>query len=353
MEINQIFIEAVRQQTSDIFIVAGIPLSFKIRGEICPQGESLTPTDTSSILKNIYERANRNMNLLHETGDDDFSFSISGVGRFRVNAYKQRGSLAAVLRIVLFELPDSNLLGIPKEVIDLYKKTKGLVLVTGPAGSGKSTTLACIIDQINKSRKSHIITLEDPIEHIHRHVNSIVSQREIALDTVSYAKGLRAALRESPDVILLGEMRDYETISIAMSAAETGQLVLSTLHTLGTANAIDRIIDVFPSTQQQQVRVQLSMVLQSVISQQLIPSVSGELVPVFEVMFANSAIRNMIRESKVHQIDSVIYASSAEGMCSMDTGILKLYEEGVINADTARYYSMNHDMVSKKLDGKR
>ena len=349
MDIQQIFSQAIHDEASDIFIVAGIPLSFKIHGEIRPVGDLLKPVDTESLLREIYQHASRDMQPLQETGDDDFSFSLRGIGRFRVNAYKQRGSLAAVLRIVLFELPDPVKLNIPAEVTGLYKKTKGLVLVTGPAGSGKSTTLACVIDQINQHRNAHIITLEDPIEHIHHHQKSIVSQREVALDTVSYAKGLRAALRESPDVILLGEMRDYETISIAMSAAETGQLVLSTLHTLGAANAIDRIIDVFPSSQQQQVRVQLSMVLQSVISQQLIPAENGDLIPVFEVMFVNSAIRNMIRESKAHQIDSVIYASQAEGMQSMDAEILRLYQDGIISAETARYYSLNHDMVNKKI----
>jgi len=350
MKISQIFADAVSQQASDIFIIAGIPLSFKINGEIRPQGNVLIPPDTAELIQNIYSLAARSMDTFNETGDDDFSFSIRDVGRFRVNAYRQRGSLAAVLRVVMFDLPNSENLGIPKEVINLFQKTKGLVLVTGPSGSGKSTTLACIIDKINKTRNSHIITLEDPIEYIHRHDRSIVSQREIELDTNSYAKGLRAALRESPDVILLGEMRDFETISIAMSAAETGQLVFSTLHTLGAANTIDRIIDVFPPSQQQQVRVQLSMVLQAVISQQLIPSIRGELVPVFEVMFVNSAIRNMIRESKAHQIDSVVYASADEGMRNMDAEILRLYQEGVIAADTARFYSVNYDVVSKKIE---
>jgi twitching motility protein PilT len=353
MDIIPFFSEAVSREASDIFIIAGKPASFKIHGEILEYGDVLHAEETSALIHDIYRHANRDMSLLNDTGDDDFSFSINAIGRFRVNTYKQRGSLAAVLRLVLFELPDFETLGIPKEVIELHRKTKGLVLVTGPAGSGKSTTLACIIDKINHNRNSHIITLEDPIEHVHRHAKSIVSQREVALDTISYAKGLRAALRESPDVILLGEMRDYETISIAMSAAETGQLVFSTLHTLGAANAIDRIIDVFPSSQQQQVRVQLSMVLQAVISQQLIPSVSGVLVPVFEVMFVNSGIRNMIRESKIYQIDSIIYSSAGEGMRNMDAGILKLYDDGIITADTANYYSMNHDMVNKKIEAGR
>ena len=350
MDITQIFSEAVTLQASDIFIVAGLPLSLKINGEIRPNGDSLTPQDTFELIQGIYQVGGRPMDEFILTGDDDFSFSVKDAGRFRVNAYKQRGSMAAVLRVVMFTLPDPKKLGIPKEVINLFQKTKGMVLVTGPAGSGKSTTLACIIDKINQSRNSHIITLEDPIEYIHKHSKSIVSQREIALDTQNYTKGLRAALRESPDVILLGEMRDFETISIAMSAAETGQLVFSTLHTLGAANSIDRIIDVFPPAQQQQVRVQLSMVLQAVISQQLIPSTNGTLVPAFEVMFVNSAIRNMIRESKVHQIDSVLYSSQDEGMRNMDSSIMELYTSGLISADSAKFHSLNYDLMSKKID---
>ena len=350
MNISQVFSDAVNSQASDIFIIAGLPLSYKINGEIKPQGPALLPLDTDELIRNIYALASRNMDEFSLTGDDDFSFSMKQIGRFRVNAYKQRGSLAAVLRVVMFDLPDPEKLSIPKEVINLFQKTKGLVLVTGPAGSGKSTTLACIIDKVNKTRNAHVITLEDPIEYIHKHNRSVVSQREIGMDTISYTQGLRAALRESPDVILLGEMRDFDTISIAMSAAETGQLVFSTLHTLGAANTIDRIIDVFPPAQQQQVRVQLSMVLQAVVSQQLIPSVKGDLVPAFEIMFVNSAIRNMIRESKVHQIDSVVYSSSDEGMRNMDASILKLYEDGLITGDSARFYSINYDMISKKIE---
>ncbi|MEG0580364.1 MAG: type IV pilus twitching motility protein PilT, partial [Niameybacter sp.] len=240
-------------------------------------------------------------------------------------------------------------LGIPDSVIDLYKKTKGLVLITGPAGSGKSTTLACILDHINKTRKGHIITLEDPIEYIHRHNQSIVSQREIGIDTESYVQGLRAALREAPDVILLGEMRDYETISIAMTAAETGQLVFATLHTLGAAKTIDRIIDVFPPNQQQQIRVQLATVLQGIVSQQLIPTENG-LVPAFETLFANSAIRNMIRESKVHQIEAMMYAYANEGMKTMDASLIELYQSGKILGEDAKFYSVNPDFISKKID---
>ncbi|MEG1870333.1 MAG: PilT/PilU family type 4a pilus ATPase, partial [Oscillospiraceae bacterium] len=266
---------------------------------------------TAEFIKEIYLLAdNRNMHHILDEGDDDFSFAVKGVSRFRVSAYRQRGSLAAVIRIVTFELPNPSDLGIPDTVMELSKRSKGLVLVTGAAGSGKSTTLACIIDKINHTKNDHIITLEDPLEYLHRHGTSIVSQREISTDTESYVKALRAALRQSPDVILLGEMRDYETISVAMTAAETGHLIISTLHTIGVANTIDRIIDAFPSSQQRQIAIQLSMILQAVVSQQLIPTKNGGIVPAFEIMLMNNAIRNMIRESKVHQIDSVIYSSA-------------------------------------------
>jgi len=227
---------------------------------------------------------------------------------------------------------------------------KGLVLVTGSAGNGKSTTLACIIDRINKTRGGHIITLEEPIEFLYRNEKSIVSQREVELDTLDYVTALRACLRQAPDVILLGEMRDYETIKTAMTAAETGHLVISTLHTLGAVNTVDRIIDIFPPNQQQQIRVQLAMLLKSVISQQLVPTEDGGVVPVFEVMHVNNAIRNMIRESKAHQIDSVIGTSASEGMTSMDNSLLDLYKRGTISEDTALRYSLAPELMMRRLE---
>ncbi len=351
MSITSLLEQAIEKNVSDIFVVSGAPLSFKLGDSITPVDENkLLPADTEAFLREIYALAGeRSIENLLRTGDDDFSFSIKGLGRFRCNAYKQRGSLAAVLRVVAFELPDYTALGIPDTVINLYKKNKGLVLITGSAGSGKSTTLACIIDQINRHRNSHIITIEDPIEYLHRHGKSLVSQREVEHDTRDYVSALRAALRQAPNVILLGEMRDYETITTAMTAAETGQLVLSTLHTVGAANTIDRIIDAFPSNQQQQIRVQLSMVLQAVVSQQLIPTLDGKLVPAFEIMMVNSAVRNMIRESKIHQIDNVIYSSGNEGMIAMDADILRLYQQGRISRENALIYSTNPESMSKKL----
>ena len=233
--------------------------------------------------------------------------------------------------------------------MNFSKLSKGLVLVTGPAGSGKSTTLACLVNQINHTMEKHIITLEDPIEYLHRHDKSIVSQREINIDTLSYVNALRASLRQSPDVILLGEMRDYETIDVAMTAAETGHLVFSTLHTIGAANTIDRIIDVFPANQQRQIAVQLSMVLQAVVSQQLIPATDGTQVPAFEVMTVTPAIRNMIRDNKIPQIDGTVYSANKEDMHSMDYSLQQLVKSGKVTAETALSYATNPEMLKKKL----
>lgn len=351
MNIEQFLKDAVNRKSSDIYIVAGRPVTYKVDGHLVTRAkEDLTPEVTETMVHDIYRLAgSRDLNLLLLEGDDDFSFALPGVSRFRVSAYKQRCSLAAVIRVVNFELPDPSAIGIPQIVLDLSTRTKGLILVTGPAGSGKSTTLACLIDRINKSRCNHIITLEDPLEYLHRHDKSIVSQREISTDTESYAKALRASLRQSPDVILLGEMRDYETINVAMTAAETGHLVISTLHTIGAANTIDRIIDAFPANQQNQIRIQLSMILQAVVSQQLIPTLDEKVVPAFEIMIANSAVRNMIRESKIHQIDTVIYSSASEGMRAMDASLIELYKNHIISDKNALIHSTNSDMMAKKL----
>ena len=307
------------------------------------------PEQTSEILEAIYQMANnRDISRLHNTGDDDFSFSIPGLSRFRINAYKQRGSLAAVIRVIAFQLPDPAELSIPEDVMSIANLTKGMVLVTGSAGSGKSTTMACLIDRINHSREGHIITLEDPLEYLHRHDRCIVSQREICTDTENYITSLRATLRQSPDVILLGEMRDHETIQTAMTAAETGHLILSSLHTLGAANSLNRIIDVFEPSQQHQIIMQLSMVLQAVISQQLVPDVNGKNIPVFEIMRLTPAIRNMIRDNKIHQIDGVISSSPGQ-MRSMDQSLFELYKNGRITKETAINYAMNSEMLRRRL----
>ena len=351
MNITEILQKAVAEKASDIFIVAGLPVSLRKNGIISRLDETrLLPPDTEELISQIYSIAgNRELAIVSDGGDDDFSFAVPGLSRFRVSAYKQRNALSAVIRIITFDLPDYSELGIPNTIINMGNGSGGMILVTGPAGSGKSTTLACIIDHINKTRDKHIITLEDPLEYLHRHNRSIVSQREINVDTENYVTALRAALRQSPDVILLGEMRDYETISIAMTAAETGHMLFSTLHTIGAANTIDRIIDVFPANQQRQVAVQLSMVLSAVVSQQLLPAVDGGVVPAFEIMTVNPAIRNMIRDNKIPQIEGLLYSSSKEDMISMDSSILKLYQEGRITRETALLYATNPEMLERKL----
>jgi len=349
-ELTSLLRECIDKKASDILIVAGGKLSVKTRGKLENiREEALMPNDTYQIVETIYNAAKRDKKNLDDDGDDDFSFSLPGVGRFRCNVYKQRDSRSAVLRLVTFELPDPKELSIPEEVLSLCDRKAGLVLVTGQAGSGKSTTLSCMIDRVNNTQQGHVITLEDPIEYLHKHRKSLVSQREISHDTKTYDSALRAALRQAPNVILLGEMRDFETIRTVITAAETGQLILSTLHTVGAANTINRIIDVFPPNQQQQIRVQLSMVLEAVVSQRLVPTLDNKLVPAFEIMVATPAIRTMIRESKAHQIDNVLFAGASQGMRTMDMDLLRLYQEKIISAKNALFYSANPETMSKKL----
>jgi twitching motility protein PilT len=355
MDIETIFKSAQEKKASDIFIISNLPLCFKIDNQLIQQSETLLkPEDTQALIQSIYTyNHSKHFETVLNSGDDDFSIGISKVGRFRVNVYKQRNTLAAVIHIIQFSIPDYKDLLIPESVINISKKTKGLVLITGPAGSGKSTTLACIVDKINKTKSGHIITLEDPMEYIHPHKTSVVSQREIPSDTETYITALRGALRQAPNVILLGEMRDLETISTAMTAAETGQLVLSSLHTLGAANTIDRIIDVFTPSQQNQIRMQLSMVLQTVVSQLLLPGENEKMFPAFEIMHVTPAIRNMIREKRIYQIDTAIYASQNEGMTTMDLSIFNLWKSGKILRETALHYCMNYEEMFVKTKGNR
>ena len=351
MDVRKILEEATKREASDIFIIAGRPLTYKSKGAMNTlDDQRMEPKDTFQFVSAIYTLAERNIDDFDRTGDDDFSFAIPGVSRFRVSTFKQRGSYSAVIRVISFTLPHPSELGIPDAVMELADSRSGMILVTGPAGNGKSTTLACLIDKINHEREAHIITLEDPLEFLHRHEKSIVSQREINTDTENYLTALRAALRQSPDVILLGEMRDYETINTAVTAAETGHLIFSSLHTIGAANTIDRIIDVFPASQQHQISIQLASVLQAVVSQKLVPSVSGEMVPAFEIMVLTPAIRNLIREGKVHQIDGIIYTSAAENMIAMDSSILDLYKKGIIDRHTAISEAVNPEIMEKRLN---
>ena len=341
---------AVEHESSDVFFVAGKTVCEKREGHICPMsGERLMPADTEQIIRQMYEAAQRSIESFLSRGDDDFSFAIPGLARFRVNTYRQRGSMAAVIRLVSFDIPDWKQLQIPEEVMALADQTAGMILVTGTAGSGKTTTQACIIDRINRTRDCHIVTLEDPIEYLHRHQKSIVSQREVTIDTQDYLSALRACVRQAPDVILLGEMRDAETMHTAMAAAETGHMVIATLHTKGAVNAIDRIIDMFPAAQQPQIRVQLATVLKTVVSQQLLPDTAGGMIPACEIMHMSNAIRSMIRDNKNHQIDNAIASSTKEGMISMDQTILKLYQEGKITKETALLYADKPDQIKRNL----
>ena len=342
--------KAVADRASDRFIVAGGPVCAKTENRLVPISEDrVFPNETEELVREVYSLAERPIDRFLKEGDDDFSFSMAGMARFRVNVYRQRGSMAAVIRVVAFDIPNWIDLGIPEQVMALAEVQHGMVLVTGTAGSGKSTTQACVIDRINRTRECHIITLEDPIEYLHRDRRSIVSQREVAIDTQNYPSALRACLRQAPDVILLGEMRDQETIHTAMTAAETGHLLIATLHTKGAVNTIDRIVDTFPSGQQDQVRVQLSMVLRTVVSQQLVPNTKGGLVPAFEIMHVNNAIRSLIRDSKTHQIDNAIAAGGAEGMIAMDQSLLALYKGREISAETALSYADNPDQLKRRM----
>lgn len=278
------------------------------------------------------------------------SVAVQGLGRYRLNVFRQRGAVAMALRTVSIDIPSSESLHVPPAVVDLQHRKRGLALVTGPTGSGKSTTLASLIDKINTNRDAHIITLEEPIEYMHRHKMSMVNQREVGMDTGSFANALRAALREDPDVILVGEMRDFETISIAITAAETGHLVFSTLHTVDAASTIDRIIDVFPPHQQQQIRVQLANVLEAIIAQTLVPTINEDgRVAAFEVLIANHAVRNLIREGKTHQIASIMQTNKKIGMQTMDDALLALYMSRQISKDNCIKYAQDPDSMRTKI----
>lgn len=353
---KEILKKALEIGGSDIFVVPGSPVMAKVNGRMVNiGGEKLRPEHCRELIIETYEMAaNRDINQLLENGDDDFSFSLERLCRFRCNAYRQRGTLAATYRAVTFGLPDPDELGISHEVMRLTQMRNGMILVTGPAGSGKSTTLACMVDAINKSREGHIVTIEDPIEYLHPHKSSLVSQREVPNDSPTFTRALRSVLRQAPDVIMLGEMRDHETMQTAITAAETGHLLLSSLHTVGAAKTIDRIIDAFPPNQQHQLRIQLSMVLRAVVSQRLVPSVTGEQIAVFEVMAVNNAIQNMIREGKTHQIDNVIYSGTSDRvMLSMDNELIRLYNERIITKETAIAYAVNQDIVAKRVQIER
>ncbi len=350
MSLTEVLNKAVQDGASDVFIVAGLPVTYKVKGrqERSDSG-ILKPAGIEPLIEEIYTLARRSRDAFNNGTDDDFSFAVPDLGRFRVNVFRQRGSVAAVIRVIKFGIPDPASMGIPESVLSLADNKTGLVLVTGATGSGKSTTLACMIDRINKTRETHIITMEDPIEYIHQHDKSIVSQREVFIDTPGYMESLRSALRESPDVILLGEMRDYDTVSSAITAAETGVLLFSTLHTHSASDTINRIVDVFPAGQQVQVRSQLSQLIKGVVCQQLVPTTEGQLAPVFEIMKQTPAIQNMIREGKLHQLDSAMQAAKADGMITMDESLLALYTEKKITKETLLGACNNYEFMVKRV----
>jgi len=349
MDIFQLLDKSIELGASDLHLTVAVPPTIRLNGRLISMGETkLTPIDTEALTKQILTEGQ--ISHLDKFGELDMSYSTPGRGRFRINAYKQRGSYSIAMRLVNSHIPSMEELGLPPVVQELARKNRGLILVTGPTGSGKSTTLASMIDLINAERKCHILTLEDPIEYLHKHNMSIINQREVGGDTNSFANGLRAALRQDPDVILVGEMRDLETMSIAITAAETGHLVLSTLHTQGAAKTIDRIIDVFPSYQQQHIRIQLASVIEGVISQQLLvkKDESGR-VAAFEVLVANNAIRNLIREGKTHQIQSSIQTGMKFGMQTMDYSLVDLYKRQIISRDTAMQFALDLDYIKAHI----
>ncbi|MDR1630008.1 MAG: type IV pilus twitching motility protein PilT [Oscillospiraceae bacterium] len=348
--IDELLIKALNLKCSDIHLTVGVPPMVRIDSQLGPlEGyEILRPEDTERLALSIVNP--RQEDELKTKGESDFSYAIADVGRFRVNVYKQKGTYSVALRALASKIPAMEDLGLPPVLKDLALRPRGLILVTGPTGSGKSTTLASMIDFINKNKRGHVLTLEDPIEYLHYHNNCIVNQREMGEDSMSFAAALRAALREDPDVILVGEMRDLETISIAISAAETGHLVLSTLHTVNAPQTVDRIIDMFPSEQQQQIKVQLASVLQGVISQQLLRKMGMPgRVAALEILLFTDAIRNVIREGKTHQIPSMMQTAITQGMLTMDYSLAQLAKKKVISTQEAQMHCVDPTMLKRYL----
>ena len=345
--INKLLAETSKRNASDLHISSGIPPVCRINSRLVKLGDKiLTPEDTELLANSVLNEQQKN--VLKEQGEIDISYA--GDFRCRLNVFKQKGSYSLAFRLLNPEIKGFKELMLPSVLEDFCKLNRGLVLVTGPTGTGKTTTLAAMVDWINTHRDCHIVTLEDPIEYVHQHKKSIVNQREIGQDSLSYANALRAVLRQDPDVILIGEMRDLESISIALTAAETGHLVFSTLHTIGASKSIDRIIDVFPPYQQQQIRTQLSMVLQGVVSQQLIPHLNGTgRIVATEIMMTTPAIRTLIRENKTHQISNAIQTSGKQNMNTMDSCILDLLKQGLIKTEDALGYSVDIDNMKKQL----
>jgi twitching motility protein PilT len=341
--------EVVKKKASDLHLQVGLPPMLRVDGKLVPVNgaDVLTDESVETLIFAILDEDQKQ--ILLKDKEFDFSFAFGDLGRFRVNAFHERGNLASALRLIPNEILTSEQLGLPAIVNKFAEYPRGLVLVTGPTGSGKSTTLAALINKINSERQEHIITIEDPIEYTHRSKKSVVVQREVHYDTYSFSAALRSALREDPDVVLVGEMRDLETIASAITIAETGHLVFATLHTNSAAQSIDRMIDVFPPHQQPQIRAQLSNILMAIASQRLVPAIGGGRIAAAEVLIATPAVRNIIREGKTHQLDAVIQTGAEFGMQSMDKQLASLIHAGTVSYDEARNYAVDIDELDRLM----
>lgn len=351
LKIENFLEEVIKKDASDLHLTVGVPPMLRIDGALKPVegARALTDKDVKDLTYSILDDVQKD--ILERDKEVDFSFTYGDLARFRANAYHQKGNVGLALRLIPVAIRNLTQLGMPKIVDKFTEYPRGLVLVTGPTGSGKSTTLAAMVDKINSERSCHIITVEDPVEYTHSHKKSIVEQREVHYDTRSFAAALRSVLREDPDVVLIGEMRDLETIAAAITIAETGHLVFATLHTNNAAQSVDRMIDVFPPHQQQQIRVQLSNILQGIVSQRLIPSIGGGRVAAAEIMVVTPAVRNIIREQKTHQLEAVIQTGASEGMQAMDRTLASLIKTGRITLDEAKGYAIDVKELERLLHG--
>jgi len=341
LRIEVLLEEDIKRRASDLHLQVGLPPMLRIDGQLVPV-VGFNPLDEAAVETLVFAILDQDQRqILLKDKEFDFSFAFGTLGRFRVNAFHERGNLAAALRLIPNEIKTVTELGLPQVVLNFADYPRGLVLVTGPTGSGKSTTLAALVDKINTEKSAHIITIEDPIEFTHKSKKSVIVQREVHYDTYSFSAALRSSLRQDPDVVLIGEMRDLETISAAITIAETGHLVFATLHTNSAAQSIDRMIDVFPPHQQPQIRAQLSNILMAIVSQRLVPMIGGGRVAAAEIMVANSAVRNIIREGKSHQLDAVIQTGAEQGMQTMDRTLASLVQSGTITYDNAREFAVD------------
>ncbi len=351
MKIELFLEDVVKKDASDLHLQVGVPPMLRVDGALKPISDApvLGEDDVEKLVFAVMDEDQKN--LLMKDKEVDFSFSFGDLGRFRVNAFHERGNIAAALRLIPTKIRTVEELNLPKILNDFTNIPRGLVLVTGPTGSVKSTTLAAMVDKINTDKALHIITIEDPIEYAHKSKKSIVVQREVHYDTNSFGASLRSALREDPDVVLIGEMRDLETIAAAITIAETGHLVLATLHTNNAAQTVDRMIDVFPPHQQQQVRIEVSAMLQAIVSQRLIPAIGGGRVAVAEIMVVTGAIRNIIREGKTHQLDAAIQTGGEQGMQSFDKTLVEFIQAGKISYDEAKNYAIDLHELDRMMKG--